>query len=218
MGRRKRRSALLCNVCQEPRGSSILPNPSCKSHVVTSRHFTCDSCLYKHVFTTISQDITNRVICPEQGCDAKIARDTIKTILCTFRRQDLWEDYRLKSGWRGTSKEWIKKFTARCPQCRVPIEKNGGCDQVVCRQCHFGFNWKLAKTLNLHQIQPLLKTSVSLVRVLLYIFLTIGLLFLFMKLFSLYKEKLMSMVNNLLIYLISLSHMCVKLFSLNKNL
>lgn len=40
------------------------------------------------------------------------------------------------------SKKWIQKNTKQCPQCFRNIEKNGGCDHMVCRSCGHEFCWK----------------------------------------------------------------------------
>jgi len=37
------------------------------------------------------------------------------------------------------SQEWIEKNTKACPDCGVRIEKNGGCNYIVCTQCGCGF-------------------------------------------------------------------------------
>ena len=36
---------------------------------------------------------------------------------------------------------WIKANTKLCPQCQVPIEKNGGCNHMTCRSCRHEFCW-----------------------------------------------------------------------------
>jgi len=212
MGRRKRKSAVkhhyphsLCSVCQVSYQSSTGLTSRCSSCLVCSRNTICDSCLHKYIFITISQDITSQVICPEQGCNSKLTNATIRAALHAFNHQDLWEEYALKSKWRGTSKEWIKRFAVKCPGCLVPIEKNGGCNQMVCRQCHRAFNWQQAKYPNLLQIRRGWSTLSSLVRALFYIFLTMILMFFLVKLFIAHKEKLMLMVDNLL--------MCLTYFS-----
>jgi len=41
----------------------------------------------------------------------------------------------------------IKDLGARrCPTCKVPIEKNGGCDNMCCILCKQPFVWNVAKT------------------------------------------------------------------------
>lgn len=42
----------------------------------------------------------------------------------------------------------IKKTTRRCPGCHVPIEKELGCFQMFCTQCHTSFDWKDGKLLD----------------------------------------------------------------------
>jgi len=39
--------------------------------------------------------------------------------------------------------KWISLHTKDCPKCQMPIEKNGGCNHMVCRSssCNFEFCW-----------------------------------------------------------------------------
>ncbi|KAJ2518865.1 hypothetical protein H4217_003043 [Coemansia sp. RSA 1939] len=39
-----------------------------------------------------------------------------------------------------TSK-WIKVNTKECVKCKSTIEKNGGCNHMTCRECHYEFCW-----------------------------------------------------------------------------
>ncbi|KAJ1800585.1 hypothetical protein LPJ59_000981 [Coemansia sp. RSA 2399] len=39
-----------------------------------------------------------------------------------------------------TSK-WIKVNTKECVKCKSIIEKNGGCNHMTCRECHYDFCW-----------------------------------------------------------------------------
>ena len=37
--------------------------------------------------------------------------------------------------------QWIIGNTKRCPNCKVPVEKNGGCTHMTCRNCQHHFCW-----------------------------------------------------------------------------
>uniref|UniRef100_A0A6B2LFL4 RBR-type E3 ubiquitin transferase n=1 Tax=Arcella intermedia TaxID=1963864 RepID=A0A6B2LFL4_9EUKA len=39
------------------------------------------------------------------------------------------------------AKLWIQQHTKACPSCHVAIEKNGGCNHMTCRGCHYEFCW-----------------------------------------------------------------------------
>lgn len=41
------------------------------------------------------------------------------------------------------SHEWILSYARNCPQCDVPIEKNGGCNHMTCKNvgCRYEFCW-----------------------------------------------------------------------------
>ncbi|KAI0010682.1 hypothetical protein F4779DRAFT_576474 [Xylariaceae sp. FL0662B] len=32
-----------------------------------------------------------------------------------------------------------------CPRCRIPIQRNGGCDHMICGSCFLNFSWKNAR-------------------------------------------------------------------------
>jgi ariadne-1 len=36
---------------------------------------------------------------------------------------------------------WLKMNTKSCPQCKVSIEKNGGCNHMTCKKCSHEFCW-----------------------------------------------------------------------------
>lgn len=40
---------------------------------------------------------------------------------------------------------WVVRFTKPCPKCKTDIEKNGGCNHIVCRQCKHEFCWVCSK-------------------------------------------------------------------------
>jgi len=39
------------------------------------------------------------------------------------------------------TQNWINSFTQSCPKCDSAIEKNGGCNHMVCRSCRHEFCW-----------------------------------------------------------------------------
>jgi len=49
-------------------------------------------------------------------------------------------DERLVSGEKA-SKKWIDQNAKMCPKCSIPIEKNGGCDHMKCKQCNHEYCW-----------------------------------------------------------------------------
>lgn len=36
---------------------------------------------------------------------------------------------------------WLEAHTNSCPECQTVIEKNGGCNHIVCRKCQYEFCW-----------------------------------------------------------------------------
>jgi len=37
--------------------------------------------------------------------------------------------------------EWVKANAKKCPKCQAPIEKNGGCNHMTCKNCQYEFCW-----------------------------------------------------------------------------
>ena len=46
------------------------------------------------------------------------------------------------------SKEYLAENTKKCPQCNSPVEKNGGCQKIICWRCNTNFCWKCTKKLS----------------------------------------------------------------------
>ena len=149
MGRRKQRhnGARICQVCQTSYPLRSHPVQRCSYCDSKLRHAICDSCFSSYIITAMSQGtISSSIVCPEEGCNAEISEITIHTELVKSGRVDLWNSYSSKFNCCDTSQHWIKRFAVRCPGCRVPIEKNGGCDRMVCTRCRLSFSWQRAKT------------------------------------------------------------------------
>ena len=50
-------------------------------------------------------------------------------------------------------KMWLKANTRPCPKCKAPIEKNDGCNHMVCHSCHHEFCWICRQDWKLHSTE-----------------------------------------------------------------
>uniref|UniRef100_A0A6I8RLH0 RING-type domain-containing protein n=1 Tax=Xenopus tropicalis TaxID=8364 RepID=A0A6I8RLH0_XENTR len=39
------------------------------------------------------------------------------------------------------STEWLETNTQQCPNCNASIQKDGGCNKMICRKCNKYFCW-----------------------------------------------------------------------------
>lgn len=51
------------------------------------------------------------------------------------------EEWNSKALADGNTARWISANTKCCPKCRKAIEKNGGCNHMICNQCRYEFCW-----------------------------------------------------------------------------
>ncbi|UJR32413.1 hypothetical protein I4U23_019875 [Adineta vaga] len=55
------------------------------------------------------------------------------------------------------TQQWLNSHSKRCPYCKSPVEKDGGCDHMKCKKCNHEFCWeclanyRLIRTQGLHQ-------------------------------------------------------------------
>lgn len=49
---------------------------------------------------------------------------------------------------------WIHANTKDCPRCHGAIEKNGGCNRILCRRCKFEFCWMCMRSWDVHGYSP----------------------------------------------------------------
>lgn len=54
-----------------------------------------------------------------------------------------WSNARMKDF---ASQSYILQYTKPCPNCKINIEKNGGCMHMTCRKCSHQFCWICKKT------------------------------------------------------------------------
>ena len=45
----------------------------------------------------------------------------------------MWALWQEKIGGDSETRNWIAAHTRPCPKCAKPVEKNGGCNLVVCK-------------------------------------------------------------------------------------
>jgi ariadne-1 len=96
--------------------------------------------------------------CPAPGCGNAITADMIsgKVVKCTCGYRFCFTCHREAHApvtcqqvaeWERKCKDdsetshWIGANTKECPKCSVSVEKNGGCNHMVCRQCTYEWCW-----------------------------------------------------------------------------
>jgi ariadne-1 len=94
--------------------------------------------------------------CPSPGCDKVAIGSGISTIKCSclhsfcFRCAEEPHEpvsceqlsaWTLKNASESETANWILVNTKVCPACRARIEKNQGCNHMVCTMCKFDFCW-----------------------------------------------------------------------------
>eukprot|EP01105_Mastigella_eilhardi_P007734 TRINITY_DN193_c0_g1_i4.p1 TRINITY_DN193_c0_g1~~TRINITY_DN193_c0_g1_i4.p1 ORF type:complete len:532 (+),score=148.65 TRINITY_DN193_c0_g1_i4:1459-3054(+) len=96
--------------------------------------------------------------CPAPGCGNAVTSDNhVRGVgICTCGYKFCWECleeahppascFELKN-WKkkclddSETQHWIMTNTQGCPKCKSVIEKNGGCNHMICRQCKYEFCW-----------------------------------------------------------------------------
>ena len=54
---------------------------------------------------------------------------------------EMLEDWKKELASDDAAKKWIIRNTKKCPNCKVPVQKNGGCNHISCGSCGHGFCW-----------------------------------------------------------------------------
>lgn len=96
--------------------------------------------------------------CPTPNCERAVyASESIETVLCDNCRNKFcfkcnFEahvpiDCRIRVAWvekcqnESETANWILANTKSCPKCNIRIEKNSGCNHMICTKCKFHFCW-----------------------------------------------------------------------------
>ena len=137
---------ILCAVCFCYRSPQLFATTYCCSPLTAhATRQVCDTCLHQHVVSKLYSCLTSYISCPEIDCQAKLSHPVICHLLLKYDSHTLLDDYLREVQWQGKSDEWIRRFATRCPGCQVPIEKNGGCDEMLCVHCQTHFYWSKAR-------------------------------------------------------------------------
>jgi len=124
--------------------------------MLSCSHAFCEGCLSAHILAEIKKGKsawcpTCRQNIPEPELVEKCpeAAEVMRTAATGAEvppapaPQDSWlQQRRAASQWRRAARRAHLKY---CPACRVPIEKNHGCDHMRCR-CGERFNWSTAES------------------------------------------------------------------------
>jgi len=119
----------------------------------------------KYIVKSFVEDNPQIKWCPAAGCNRAVSyRKNAKKVVhcvCGFKfcfncsdaeigdhipaTCDQVESWRQKASDESENVTWLLANTKKCPQCRSPIEKNGGCMHMTCRVnsggCGFEFCW-----------------------------------------------------------------------------
>jgi hypothetical protein len=105
--------------------------------------------------------------CPNSNCSyfgiikEKVCRETYNCPICTYEWRDkinftVLENMSNKIRKMNESKNTILCdiyegiFTEKCPNCYIPIYKNGGCMHMTCQKCHYEFCWMCKQSNDYH--------------------------------------------------------------------
>ncbi|CAL1270431.1 unnamed protein product [Larinioides sclopetarius] len=118
--------------------------------------------------------VCNRLLrhCPQPGCSyvIKVQYVEARPVTCAcghsfcFKCSENWHDpitCHLLKKWEkkchddSATLNWIAANTKKCPFCNVRIEKDGGCNHMVCKNqnCKFEFCWLCLRAWNSHEFQ-----------------------------------------------------------------
>lgn len=106
-------------------------------------------------------------------------------------------EFGIKSSYNFSNYLYKELFANYCPNCSVPISKNGGCPHMKCKRCDFEFCWMCKKKYNVegHQGKFLYCVSHFMAQ-----------LFLFLNIFNLFMNKLGLLIPicNIIVFLLLL--------------
>lgn len=109
--------------------------------------------------------------CPGKNCDTIIRAETreprqakcryCSIIFCFACRNEyhaplpcnMFKDWMQKCNDDSETMNYICANTKDCPNCKVSIEKNGGCNHMYCRRCSYDFCWMCLGSWKAHAVE-----------------------------------------------------------------
>mmetsp|Transcript_26904 Transcript_26904/g.75625 ORF Transcript_26904/g.75625 Transcript_26904/m.75625 type:complete len:185 (+) Transcript_26904:72-626(+) len=108
-------------------------------------HRICRNCHHGHLSNQLeSKTAIHTPVCAV--CLSKLSRKDVRAGIAGNKKlRKLWKVRKENLRQHAEDKksmDWTATNAKRCPACRVPIEKNGGCNLMICTQCEHHFSWK----------------------------------------------------------------------------
>lgn len=143
-----------CSVCGEFRGLTTEAQEWYRpSDTSRCRHDLCGSCQRGIVSAFIERgpEAGPKLICPaidgpdDTRCTVPILPQSLLQALGTDMYQSLRNTLDARSPSGTSSVQFIKKHCRRCPKCKVPVMRAGGCSHMYCSQCDIVWCWDCCK-------------------------------------------------------------------------
>lgn len=122
------------------------PLPHCQYPVSTQTEealAVCPSC--NHAFCVYCKRAYHGV----EGC--RLKSDEKRELIELYRNGDYNKQLELEKRYgkkqlyelvnAAKTEDWMSKHSKRCPCCHINIEKNDGCNKMICRKCNTHFCW-----------------------------------------------------------------------------
>ena len=136
------------SLIQEPETKKRYQQLICSSFVQCNRNFQfCPNKTGCDFVIKADEKVCQKIICKcgHTFC-FKCIEDWHEPVSCDFLK--LWNK---KSSDDSETVHWITAHTKLCPKCEATIEKNGGCNHMVCQRCKTEFCWSCMTAWASHQ-------------------------------------------------------------------
>ncbi|OMJ70346.1 hypothetical protein SteCoe_31700 [Stentor coeruleus] len=95
--------------------------------------------------------------CPQPSCKGHSVYKNSNKLICNtcsyefcFLCSEKWHKNKCRNGSSDFFKWKNAKQVKLCPNCKVKIQKNGGCPNMSCSKCFYKFCWRCEKSLHQH--------------------------------------------------------------------